>query len=466
MAGMTERAALLAAVLAAGLGTGALAQELDLHRLEAVADSVAEARLHRPVSPGLSVAVAVDGDIVFSKGYGLADAEQDVPASPETVYRIGSITKQFTAAAIMRLVEAGELSLEDPITAFLPDYPVQGHEVTLRHLLNHTSGIKSYTGLDESHWQREFRLDLTHDEVMELFAELPFDFEPGARYSYNNSAYYLLGVIIENVTGTSYPEYIERSLFDPLGLNHTLYCDVRRIVPDRAEGYEYDGGELVNAAYLSMDIPGAAGALCSTVGDLVDWTRMLHDGDVVSPGSFEAMTAPTVLTTGDTTGYGFGLALGELEGHRWIAHGGGINGFASYLAYYPVEALTIAVLTNSGSGQPAQYAEKLARAAFGLELPTVKDLPVGEEEIARYVGTYALDLGERILDIRVFADDDGGLMAQATGQNAFHLRYQGDHVFIPTFDDTVRLVFNMEDGQAASVTLHQGGAVVQGERKP
>lgn len=440
------------------------AQALQLDRLEAVADSLARARSADQTSPGFSVAVARDGEVILARGYGLADVELDVAASPATVYRIGSLTKQFTAAAIMRLVEAGELALDDPITDFLPDYPTQGHTVTVRHLLNHTSGIVSYTGLHESRWERDYRMDLSHDELIEIFAGLPYDFEPGAEYRYNNSAYYLLGVIIEAVTGAPFPEYVERELFRPLGLDDTYYCDVRRIIPDRAEGYEYDDDTLVNAPFLSMNVPGAAGALCSTVGDLIDWTRLLHTGGVVSAGSLRQMTTPTPLASGDTAPYGFGLALDELEGHRKIAHGGGIQGFTSYLSHYPDDALTVAVLTNAGSGGPGQVEEILARTALGLELPSVVDLPLDADDSARYEGTYLLSLGEQTLELRVFVDD-GRLMAQAEGQGANRLRYQGDHEFVPTFDDNVRLVFTVENGRAASVTLHQGGAVVTGERQ-
>jgi len=455
------RVAVVCALLVSSFvpAAGASAQEPDRSRLEAVADSMAAAALAQPVTPGVSVAVARSGEIVFARGYGHADVELDVPASPRTVYRIGSITKQFTAALVMRLVEAGRLSLDDPLSRFLPDFP-RGGEVTVRHLLNHTSGIKSYTGLDEANWATIFRHDLTHDELIDLFDELPFDFEPGAEYRYNNSAYYLLGVVLERAAGEPYAEQVE-GLAGDLGLDRTEYCGNAEIIRGRAEGYRYEDGALRNAAFLSMEVPGAAGALCSTVLDLVRWTHLLTTGRVVEPSSFEEMTTPAVLTTGDTTAYGYGLGLGELEGHRKISHGGGINGFTSAMAHYPDRDLTIAVLTNAEGGQPARIEEALARTALGLPLLVVKDLPLTDEERSRYVGTY--ELPDVDLELRVFVDGEQ-LMARAEGQSAFRLKYQGDDVFIASFDDRSRLVFDVEGDTATGFVLEQGGATLQARR--
>ncbi len=436
---------------------------LDLERVERVADSVAYAALATDGTPGLSIAVAKDGEVVFARGYGDADVENAVAARPETVYRIGSITKQFTASIIMRLVERGEISLDDPVTRFLPDYDTQGRTVTVRHLLNHTSGIFSYTSLGEEAWRTTFRHDLTDQELIDLFESEPYDFEPGDEQRYNNSAYVLLGPIIEAVTGKPYARYLEEDLLGPLGLEHTLYCDVTRVVPQRASGYEYEDGTLINAFFLSMNVPGAAGAMCSTVGDLMAWTRMLHAGEVVTRASLRQMTTPTVVVSGDTIPYGFGLGVGELEGHRSVAHGGGINGFISSLAHYPDDGVTVAVLTNAGSGPAGRIGQMVARAALGLDLPRVEDRPVTAELIQRVVGTYALERGENRLELTIF-EEEGQLMGLAEGQGANRLRWQGGTTFVPTFDDEVRLIFEPAEGRAERVVLHQGGGVVQGER--
>ena len=470
----SRQAAVLITCLMAAFAAGTAAQTpdggeqggappADPGRIEAVADSIVHHALATDVAPGITVAVARDGEVVLEKGYGTADVEMGVVAGPATVYRIGSITKQFTAAVVMRLVEQGRLSLDAPITDYLPDYPAQGRTVTIRHLLTHTSGIPSYTGLGETFWSKA-RLDLTEAELIALFDELPYDFEPGADYRYNNSAYYLLGVVIGEVTGTPYPEHLESTLLAELGLEHTLYCDNTRIVPGRAEGYAYTEADgLVNAEYISMANPGAAGAMCSTVGDLVRWTEGLHDGDVVSPSSLGAMTTPAVLTSGDTTSYGFGLGLGELEGHRRVSHGGGINGFTSFLAHYPDDGLTVAVLTNSGSGDPGVIEDALARTALGIPLQLVEDLPLTDEEMRRYTGRYVLRTGEEELPIRVYVEG-GDLFAQAEGQSPSRLLYQGEDVFIPDFSSAVRIVFRGEGRQADVLILQQGGAEYRGER--
>ena len=191
----------------------------------------------------------------------------------------------------MQLVQAGEIGLGDLITDYLPDYPMQGHEVTIRHLLTHTSGIKSYTSMES--WRPKMRLDLTDEELVAIFGPEPFDFAPGERYLYNNSGYYLLGVIIGEASGEPYQEYLNAHLFGTLDLVGSSYCDERPIIPGRAEGYELVGGELLNDEPLSMNQPGAAGALCSTVVDLLFWTRALRAGRVVSAASYEQMTTPS-----------------------------------------------------------------------------------------------------------------------------------------------------------------------------
>ena len=193
-----------------------------------VADAMRDGR-----TPGVSIAVARGGRLVYAKGHGLANVELNVPATPDTVFRIGSITKQFTAAAIMQLVEDGKMSLDDPIEKFLPDFPVRGRHITIRHLLNHTSGIKSYTSLGLK-FLAVTRQDLSHEDLIALFKDEPDDFQPGEKWLYDNSGYYLLGVILEKVTGYKYGDYLQRQFFTPLGLSSTIYCDVEPIVKKRA----------------------------------------------------------------------------------------------------------------------------------------------------------------------------------------------------------------------------------------
>ncbi len=317
-------------------------------------------------TPGVSVAVARGGRIVYAKGYGLANVELNVPATVDTVYRIGSITKQFTASAVMQLVEDGKLSLDDPIEKFLPDFPVRGRRITIRHLLNHTSGIKSYTSLGLKYLAIK-RQDISEEDLIATFKDQPDDFPPGEKWLYDNSGYYLLGVILEKATGYKYGDYVQRQLFTPLGLSSTLYCDVERIVKNRAAGYQIGlDKSLRNADFISMKVPFAAGALCSTVKDLIAWNGALAGGNVVSAASYSQMTTPLKLANGQERPYGFGLGLGEFDGHPQVEHGGGIDGFASMLMYFPKDGVTVAVLTNSSGGPAGKIAKDIAHAALGL----------------------------------------------------------------------------------------------------
>lgn len=340
-------------------------------RLQAAVDAIAAEALKSKAAPGLSIAVGREGRVVLAAGYGTANVELNVAVRPASVFRIGSVTKQFTAAAVMQLVERGEISLDDRLDKFVPEFPVAGRAITVRHLLNHTSGIKSYTGLGFKFWGVS-RRDLGHSELLDLIKDEPADFQPGEKFMYNNSGYYLLGMILEKTTGFKYATYMKNRIFEPVGLASTVYCDNEPIIPGRASGYQpaFDG-EIRNADMLSMKVPFAAGALCSTATDLVTWTYALAGGKVVKPESYQQMTARTTLNDGTGHPYGFGLANGELAGHRRVSHGGGINGFASSLAHYPDDGVVVAVLVNRGGTKVDAIAENVARAALGVATATV-----------------------------------------------------------------------------------------------
>ncbi len=320
---------------------------------------VAEA-LARPGAVGLSVAVAVGEQLVLARGYGLAEAEHGVPADEHTLFRIGSITKQFTAALIVRLAERGELDIDGELTTYLPDFPTQGHAVTLRHLLTHTSGIQSYTSLGPE-WMRTVPLELTHAELVALIADKPFEFEPGARFAYCNSGYYLLGMVLEQVTGTDYATHLRTVLCEPLGLGRLRYDSNSALIPNRAQGYTLVDGQLANDGLIGMSQPGAAGALMASARELVLWQLALVSGRVVSPASYEEMTTPFLLNDLTETTYGMGLALDEVGGRRRVGHGGGINGFNSQLDYYPDARLSVAVISNSEALPSSQIAQQIAR---------------------------------------------------------------------------------------------------------
>jgi CubicO group peptidase (beta-lactamase class C family) len=459
-----RRALTGALLLIVPLASGTAQRPTRLVLQKTVDSLVANALTEGPVA-GMSVAVVRGRDTVVMKGYGFADVENDVRATPLTVYRIGSITKQFTAADVLRLVEEGKLSLDDSIGKHLSTLPAAWRGVTIRQLLNHTSGIPSYTGAGPR-WATKMRLDLPHDTLIGIVANDPLDFPVGSAWRYNNSGYYLLGMLIERVTGHPYGEDLRDRFFAPLGLKGTIYCDAQPIIKHRAQGYIAGPNRaLLNADPLSMSQPFSAGSLCSTVGDLVAWQRALAAGRVVKPASYVAMTTPEGAATG--AHYGYGLGRDTLSGHQRVQHNGGINGFNSVLTFFPDDSLSIAVLGNTNGPFVDRVADNIARAALGLKLvsppPRARDLPTTAEQRARYAGTYLLALPDgKTLELRVF-ERDGKLISQATGQPEFALMFQGNDSFAPSFDPTARLTFG-PGSPASRVTLVQGGGTVVGER--
>jgi D-alanyl-D-alanine carboxypeptidase len=325
---------------------------------------VVDAFMRRIHVSSVSAAVVRGRDTLLFKAYGLADRQANRAATPTTVYEIGSLTKQFTASAILRLVEQGKLKLDDDIGQYVPRFPLQGHHVTIRNLLNHTSGIRNYTATPA--WRPHWADDLSPDSVPGFVANDKFDFEPGTKASYSNTGYHLLGMIIEKVTGMTYATYLQQQFFGPLGLTQTRYCESHPTDPRMAKGYSVKDSAFVVAAYLSMTIPYSAGALCSTTGDFIAWERAFHSGRVVSAASYREMTSPPSLPGGAQTSYGFGLAVGTLAGHRAIAHSGGINGFSTVQLYLPDDSVQVVVFTNSDEFGPEPTAFDLARVVLGV----------------------------------------------------------------------------------------------------
>ena len=416
-------------------------------------DSLARSFLAERATPGLSVFVLRRTDTLLLRGYGFADLENDVPATPRTVYRIGSLTKQFTAALVMQSVREGRIALDDTLQRFLPAFPTRGYRVTIRHLLTHTSGIRSFTSLPET--RRTLRLDVPHDSTIATIAAQPFDFPPGERYLYNNSGYFLLGSILELSSGLPYDRLVRERLAGPLTLEDTRYCFVQPLVSRRASGYQRTGAGFVHAEFNAMAQPFAAGGLCSTVLDLVRWTRALWAGRVVPSADVIAMATPARLTNGPSTRYGFGLGVDSFEGHRRVMHAGAIDGFTSVLAHFPDDTLTIAILTNSQDATPGQLLDGLARLALGVALPSApRDLPLTAAERATYVGTYgvpprAFRVSEREGHLIVAPGSEGG------GLSLYH---QGNHRFVWVVERTMQVEFEVEGGRAtALVLLGEGG---------
>lgn len=328
---------------------------------------------YRPEEPGAAVIVVKNGDVILRAGYGMANLELGVAIEPHMVFRLGSITKQFTAVAILMLLEEGKLALDDEITRFFPDYPTQGHRITVEHLLTHTSGIKSYTDMPE--WMPLWRKDLTLAELIDVFKDQPMTFAPGSRWAYNNSAYVLLGAIIEAASGQSYEEFLQRRLFEPLGMAHSGYDHTERIVPGRAAGYAQGPEGFQNAPYLSMSHPHAAGALISSVDDMARWDAALYTDTLLRRETLQRAWTPAVLTDGTETGYGYGWMLISYEGYRLIEHGGGIPGFLTDAIRVPDERLYVAVLTNRAVPDPSPDTIALKIVGLALGRPYQEPVP-------------------------------------------------------------------------------------------
>ena len=300
-----------------------------------------------PDEPGATIIVVRDGETVFRGAYGLANMELQVAMEPDMVLRIASLSKQFTATGILILAETGQLSLDDTLEKHLPEYPTHGHRITIRHLLNHTSGIPDIYANPQ--WQDVKRDDLPPDAVIALFEDEPLEFPPGEQFKYVNSGYFLLGQIIEAVTGKTYEQFLQKNIFEPLGMETTQTESVYRIIPRRASGYNFVEGEFIRCGFLNMDHIQGPGNLRSTVDDLAKWDAALYTERLLPAASLEMMWTPNTLANGESTHYGFGMGIGELEGHRMIAHRGNINGFDAYGLRLPDSRIYVALLMNHGN---------------------------------------------------------------------------------------------------------------------
>jgi D-alanyl-D-alanine carboxypeptidase len=391
---------MLTPILILVLGVGLLAQPARSGGpangdLTAAIDDIMS-KTYKPDHPGAAVIAVKDGKVVFRKGYGMANLELGVPIRPEMVFRLGSITKQFTTVAILMLAEQGKLSVTDEITKYLPDFPTQGHKITIENLLTHTSGVKNYTSLPE--WLPLWRKDMTVTDLIALFKDKPLDFAPGEKWSYSNSGYILLGAIIEKVSGQKYEDFIEKRIFAPIGMTHSFYDHTDRLIPGRVQGYSKDKDGFVNCAYLSMTQPYSAGSLASSVDDLALWDQALYTEKLVKQESLKRAWTTFHLNNGKPTNYGYGWGISLLDRHPVIAHDGGINGFATSGLRLPEIHGYVAVLTNLDSAEtgPDDAAAKIALLLLGnpYKEPTPIDLPAGA--IDRYVGRYQLEDGPMI----------------------------------------------------------------------
>jgi CubicO group peptidase (beta-lactamase class C family) len=394
-------------------------------------------------SPGGVALVVKEGKIIYRKAFGFANLELGVKMKPENVFRIGSITKQFTASAIMQLVEQGKIKLDDDITKYIKDYPTHGYTITIENLLTHTSGIKSYTGMKK--WTPEVRKQkFTPLEMIDFFKSEAMDFAPGEKFKYDNSGYFLLGYIIEKASGQTYAEYIKDHIFKPLGMNHSYYGGNSPIIKNRVAGYNKVEDNYVNDEFLSMTQPYAAGSLLSTVDDLSTWYAAVMSDKVITKASREKAQTAFTLNDGSHTDYGFGWTIGNINGSPMISHNGGINGFLSASNYLPKEKVFVAILSNCMCHYPGDVATKIAAIAIGKPY-NWKQTSLTEDELKAYVAVYSSKSdGERVITF-----DEGKLYSMRTGGSKHELLpYAKDKFFID--DDTVSLEFLRDVDNAIS----------------
>lgn len=406
--------------------------------------------------PGAAVIVTDDGKVIYAAGRGLADIEAKRPITPNTVFRIGSITKQFSAAIMLQLVAEGKVSLDDKLSKFFADYPKPGADATVAQLLNHTVGVQSYTGIPG--WMVEAKTSraYTTEQMIAEFRDLPAPSKPGEKFAYNNSGYVLVGAVIEKVTGKPWHVNVDERIARPLGLKTIRYGEFESQTPNMATGYTFAKDQVAPAQKIHMSVPHAAGALIGSVEDLAKWNTALHHGKVVRPDLYAKMTAPTVLPDGSTEDYGFGIAPREVRSRKALGHGGGIFGFSTDSIYLPKEDVFVAVFTNSDSpaASPGFVMQQLAAMAIDDPFPKFEKAALDAKAVQPWVGLYKVKDGER----RVFLKD-GKLMTQRTGGEELEAFAAGDGKY---FYDNSLTWFELKRDAAGSpiVAMYQQGATI------
>ena len=363
--------------------------------------------------PGVTLIVAQGDKILFKGAAGMANLELGIPMDANHILRIGSITKQFTAVSILMLQEQGKLDVQDPITKYLPDYPTHDKKITIEHLLTHTSGIQSYTSIPG--FMENVRNDMTTTELIDIFKDKKMNFDPGEDYRYNNSGYFLLGVIIEKVSGMTYEDFVEKNIFQKLGMNDSHYDQPSDIIPRRITGYHEENGKFVNAPYLSMTIPYAAGSLISTVEDLWIWNKALHSHKLITKKSLEKAHTAYTLKNGESIDYGYGWGVDEYYNQKVIEHSGGIHGFTTNALYLPKEKLFVAAFSN---GNDPTFLTRLIGATLIGGYPNVKKMSLSKKELADYAGVYEVENSSHKRTIRV---KDDHLTSIRTGGELYNI---------------------------------------------
>ncbi|MBC3875474.1 serine hydrolase [Undibacterium sp. LX15W] len=407
--------------------------------------------------PGATVIVIKDGKTLLRKAYGIANLAKAEKLQADHVMRLGSITKQFTAVAILQLVEAGKLSLNDPVTRYFPDFPESAKQITVEHLLTHTSGIPSYTG--KPGFVAGAGKDISVQEMLDSFKNDALEFEPGTAWKYNNSGYFLLGALIEKVSGESYANYVAKHLFEPLGMKHTAYENFERHPQMKALGYSKRTENFEPSIVISMTQPYAAGSLCSTVDDLAKWDAAVSAGKLLKAEHWKRAFTSYKLKNGQDTNYGYGWGVGQFEGQAMLSHGGGIPGFSTFALSLPKDHVYVAVLTNADGGlaQPEMVASRLAASAIGKPIPEFKAVKLDEKALDRFTGVYRIDDKNRRLIVR---EDDKLVMTRTDGPRTVMQAYSSNGFFKDN-NSLLRVEFAQNSqGEVTGLTVHQNGTSI------
>ncbi len=401
---------------------------------------------------GASVAVVHRGERVAVRGYGWANLELRVSTPEDAIYEIGSITKQFTSVGLLRMQEEGLVDLDADMAEYLPDFPTQSHAITVRELLDHTSGIRGYTEMEAA--RPYFVRRVPRDTLLSLIAAHPFDFPTGEAEIYNNSAFYLAGMILEDASGMSYEDYVEDRIFAPLGMDRSHYCSETEIHEGKATGYDAGPDGLVHKGFIVHNVPFSAGSLCASAGDLATWLDALHGGEAMTDESYRQLIEPGDLNDGTKLRYALGIAVSDILGHRAIHHGGGINGFLAESLHLPDEELSVVVLTNTaGVPSPSELAREIVVAMVGDATPE----PLAfEGDPDWFTGIYGGPARGGRAEVRIDAEDgaltatvvmQGGRELPEAAQNRQTMDFRGGATFTA---GGATLTFE-GDGEMASV---------------
>lgn len=406
--------------------------------------------------PGCAILVAKKGRVLYKKGFGLANMEWNIPIGTNTVFQIGSVTKLFTALGILQLVENQKLFLKDSIQKFIPTFPTKGHTITIEHLLAHTSGIKDYVTMNHPD-PNIMRRDFKTLEVIDFFKNEPLEFVPGTKSSYSSSGTFLLGYIIEVVSGISYGQYIQDNIFKPAGMMNSYYGDNSRVIPNRADSYGAEEGIYRNGDYRSMTVPYAAGALLSTVEDLFKWHQALYSNKLLGKNLLTKSVAAHELKDGTKGDFGYGWFVNyvQVKGSPTLAHSGGISGFNSLVMYLPNEDVLVVVLSNFQDAKVQEITTNVATLTIGKEL--ANEIHVDNSVLNTYKGKY--EMSSKASRIAMIMELEGGLTIEVVNEWKAELSAMTETIFnVKNVKPTATLEFVKDDkGKVTKFVINQGG---------